>query len=62
LAVIAVVDHPDPVKPVVESGIVERDAVPGAARLTLHHMHIGQTKEIEAFNDMIEKRLRVAVV
>jgi hypothetical protein len=61
LPVIAVVDHPDAVETVMQGGVIESNTVPRPAGLAFHDMHIGQTKVIEAFDDLIEEPLRMAV-
>jgi hypothetical protein len=62
LAIIAIIGHPDTVEVRTEDLVIERDAVPRPASFTLHHMQIGQSKQAETLNDMVEQRLRIAVM
>jgi hypothetical protein len=62
LPVVTVIDHPGAVETLAERLVVEGYAIPRTARLALDHVEIGQAKRVEAFDDIIEKRLWIAVV
>ena len=54
LPIVAIIDHPDAIETVAQRGIVERDVVPGTARLALYNVDIGKTDGAEPLDDMVE--------